>query len=92
MRKTLAESLLGKFTRLAKGLEAQGETNPEYLNWIITVLERNTPLDTWVQILDVWEDQKEEGMRDSLQDVMIMANVLWKQVRVHPMFKELKTL
>jgi len=86
MRKTLAEQLLGKFTKLAQGLEAQGQTNPDYLNWIITVLERNTPLDTWAQIHDVWQDQKEHGMRDSLQDVMVMANVLWKEVRVHPMF------
>ena len=87
MRKTLAEKLLGKFTKLAQGLEAQEQSNPEYLNWIISVLERNTPLDTWVQILDVWEDQKQEGMRDSLQDVLVMANVLWREVRVHPMFK-----
>ena len=87
MRKTQADILLGKFQKLVTALNAMGHDNPDWLNAVITMLERHTILDTWHQIKDVWHSDFDPATHGEFVEQMIKANSLWKEVRVHPMFK-----
>jgi len=86
MKKTQADILLGKFQKLVTALTAQGEANPDWLNNVITVLERYTYLDTMTQIRDAWHTEYDSASHGNLADQMNKANDLWKEFKVHPMF------
>jgi len=88
MKKTQADILLGKFQKLVTALSAQEKSNPDWLNNVITVLERYTYLDTMAQIRDAWHSEYDSASHGNLADQMIKANDLWKEFKVHPMFSK----
>ena len=86
MKKNIAEILLGKFQKLTTALDAQGQDNPDWLNNVITVLERYSYLDTMTQICDAWHSEFDSASHGNLADQMDKANALWDKYKVHPMF------
>ena len=87
MKKTTAQYLYGKFEKLETALKAQGQDNPEWLYNALDMLNRHTNLDTMTQIKDVWHSDFDPATHGEFVEQMIKANSLWKEARVHPMFK-----
>tara|TARA_R100001079_G_scaffold111017_1_gene88936 strand:+ start:4161 stop:4424 length:264 start_codon:yes stop_codon:yes gene_type:complete len=87
MKKTTAQYLFDKFEKLETALKAQGESNPEWLNNALLVFNKHIQLDTMKQCSDALHAQYDFAAFGTLRDYMVKANSLWKEVRVHPMFK-----
>ncbi len=86
MKKTLAIKLLDKFQKVVVALKTHEQANPQWLNNVITVLERHSLLDTMTQIRDAWHSEFDSASHGNFADQMIKANDLWKGFKVHPMF------
>ena len=80
MKKTLAHSLLDKFQKLVKRNKENDLENLGWLNEIITMLERHSLLDTWVQIKDVWHSEFDSATYGEFYDQMIKANKEYKKL------------
>ena len=86
MKQTTAQYLFDKFEKLEKALKANSAQNPAWLNNVLDVF-RNANYDTMKQCSDALHAMYDSAVYGNLADCMIKANDMWKEARVHPMFK-----